>query len=189
MPEFTPWPKVARLNRRIVITEKIDGTNAAVGVTEDGEVYAQSRTRLITPEADNFGFARFVSARASDFRDLLGPGVHFGEWWGNGIQRGYGLQDKRFSLFNTERWALYDGDFIEGVAVVPVLYEGPFDADSAGYDGTSEITRALILLREHGSQAAPGFMKPEGIVLFHTAARTMFKVTLENDDQPKGVQA
>lgn len=28
-PEFRPWPKIARLNRDIVITEKIDGTAAA----------------------------------------------------------------------------------------------------------------------------------------------------------------
>lgn len=29
-------------------------------------------------------------------------------------------------------------------------------------------------------------MKPEGIVIFHTAARQMFKVTIENDESPKG---
>lgn len=58
--EFTPFPKIARLNRTVVVTEKIDGTNAAVGVTEDGVVYAQSRKRVITPEQDNFGFATWV---------------------------------------------------------------------------------------------------------------------------------
>lgn len=36
--EFQPWPKIARLNREITITEKIDGTNAAVIITEEGEV-------------------------------------------------------------------------------------------------------------------------------------------------------
>lgn len=50
--EFQPWPKIARLNREITITEKIDGTNAAVIVTEEGEVAAQSRKNLITPEAE-----------------------------------------------------------------------------------------------------------------------------------------
>jgi hypothetical protein len=64
MTEFKPWPKIARLNRDITITEKIDGTNAAVIVTEEGEVAAQSRTRIITPDADNFGFARWVAEHA-----------------------------------------------------------------------------------------------------------------------------
>src|SRR5690242_770744 len=57
---FQAWPKIPRLFRRFIITEKIDGTNAAVVVTEDGEVLAQSRTRFITPDSDNFGFAAWV---------------------------------------------------------------------------------------------------------------------------------
>lgn len=177
MTEFTPFPKIARLNRDIVITEKIDGTNAAIGVTEDGQVYAQSRTRLITPEDDNFGFARWVSANADDLAALLGPGIHFGEWWGQGVQRGYGLKMKRFSLFNTARWkdvlSLDEGL----VQVVPTLYEGPFDQEM--------IAVTLAILSNSGSLAAPGFMKPEGVVIYHTAARSMFKVTLEKDEAPK----
>ena len=31
-PVFQGWPKIARLNRDIIITEKLDGTNAAIGV-------------------------------------------------------------------------------------------------------------------------------------------------------------
>jgi hypothetical protein len=42
------------------------------------------------------------------------------------------------------------------------------------------------MLRLDGSYAAPGYMKPEGIVVYHTAAKQMFKVTIENDEQPKG---
>ncbi len=181
--EFQPWPKVARLNRDIVISEKIDGTNAAVGVTEDGEVFAQSRTRLITPKDDNFGFARWVADNSEALRDILGPGLHFGEWWGQGIQRGYGILGKRFSLF---RAAVYReaieqraGDL--PIYVVPVLYEGLFSQLA--------IDDALNYLRMVGSAAAPGFDRPEGIVVYHEAARTMFKVTLEKDEQPKGIAA
>jgi hypothetical protein len=55
---FQPWPKIPRLHRSIVITEKIDGTNACVVISPDGtEIAAQSRTRVITPEQDNAGFA------------------------------------------------------------------------------------------------------------------------------------
>jgi hypothetical protein len=184
--EFQPFPKLARLNRDIVITEKIDGTNAAIGVTDDGEVYAQSRTRIITPQADNFGFARWVAEHAEGLRFVLGPGLHFGEWWGAGIQRNYGLADKRFSLFNTARWrevlpivpfAGGDEFGLNNLLVVPTLYEGPF---RIGW-----IDAALDRLATHGSVASHGFHRPEGIVIFHKAAGTMFKVTLENDEQPK----
>ena len=35
--EFIKFEKIARLNREIIITEKIDGTNAQICITEDGE--------------------------------------------------------------------------------------------------------------------------------------------------------
>lgn len=181
--EFVPWPKTPRLNRDIVITEKIDGTNACIVVSDDGtEVGAQSRNRLITPEADNGGFARWVYSNSDILIDILGPGHHFGEWWGSGIQRGYGLSkgEKRFSLFNTSRWA--DVDFpILGLGVVPTLYTGPMSMNA--------VWDSLEGLRSYGSAAAPGFDRPEGVVLFHTAANQTFKVLLENDDMPKGVAA
>ena len=225
MIEFRGWPKIARLFRDCVITEKIDGTNAAVGiqefpfgwhaggVDEDGVshevpenarmilgpenydnglglpdheylVYAQSRKRLITPDADNHGFAAWVWANADALVQVLGEGLHFGEWWGNGIQRGYGLPkgEKRFSLFNTTRWAEYAAKLSEAVPelrVVPVLYEGLFS--------TNEVYLAKNDLREFGSRASTGFMNPEGVVVYHSAANVMFKSTLENDEVPKEV--
>src|SRR4051812_2981949 len=76
---FQAWPKTPRLFRDIVVSEKIDGTNAAVIVTDDWEIAAQSRSRLITPVDDNFGFARWVYDNEDGLKDLLGPGTHFGE--------------------------------------------------------------------------------------------------------------
>lgn len=61
---------------------------------------------------------------------------------------------------------------------VPILYQGPFSQD--------EIRWALEALRYHGSRASLGFDNPEGVVIFHTAAQQMFKVTLEKDEAPKG---
>jgi hypothetical protein len=103
MTEFQEFPKMPRRSRDVVITEKIDGTNACVFIGEDGEFLAGSRTRWITPEDDNFGFSRWAHENKDDLL-TLGPGRHFGEWWGSGIQRKYGLTEKRFSLFNTSRW-------------------------------------------------------------------------------------
>ncbi len=177
--EFNPFPKIARLNRDCVVTEKLDGTNAQVSINDDGVIMAGSRSRWITPgkATDNFGFAAWVQENADDLR-RLGPGCHYGEWWGAGIQRGYGLKEKRFSLFNVERWA---DDVVRPAccSVVPVLHRGVF--------ATSEIEHCLSYLRSDGSVASPGFMKPEGIIVWHTAARQMFKITLEKDHEPKGI--
>lgn len=172
---FVPFPKIPRLRRDIVVTEKIDGTNACVHVTEEGRVVAGSRTRWITPEDDNFGFARWVAEHESELRDGLGAGTHYGEWWGAGVQRRYDLTEKRFSLFNTSRW----GESRPACChVVPTLYSGPFDDEA--------IVECLRYLRTVGSIAAPGFARPEGVVVFHTASQAMFKVTIEKDAEPKG---
>ena len=179
-PLFQPWPKTPRLFRKMTITEKIDGTNGAVIVTEDGDVFAQSRNRLVTPGklTDNYGFARWVEDNAPALAELLGPGHHYGEWWGGKIARGYGLQEKRFSLFNTERFKDVPLGVVPGLGTVPVLYRGPFSTEYAQY--------ALNGLIEEGSVAAPGFMRPEGIIVYHSAAQRVFKVLVENDQLPKG---
>jgi hypothetical protein len=178
MKEFIEFPKIARLSRPVVVTEKLDGTNACVFIGEDGEFLTASRTRWITPDDDNHGFAKWAQENREELM-RLGPGQHFGEWWGSGIQRRYGLDHKRFSLFNTHRWS---DSTIRPLCcdVVPVLYSGNFET----------ITIAAIIegLRTNGSVAAPGFMKPEGIVAYHTAAKTYFKKTLEKDDERKGAQ-
>lgn len=179
MTEFQPFPKIARLSREIIITEKIDGTNASIWIGEDGEMRCGSRTRWITPTDDNFGFAAWAHEHADELRQL-GPGHHFGEWWGAGIQRRYGLTERRFSLFNTARW----GDPAQRPAcchVVPVLYQGVFT--------TQAVADALDSLAHHGSEAAPGFMRPEGVIVYHVAAGVGFKKALEKDDEPKSKAA
>lgn len=174
MGEFEEFPKMARLSRRIIITEKIDGTNAQICIGEDGSVKFGSRTRWITPEDDNYGFARWATGNLDELMQL-GPGRHFGEWWGAGIQRNYGVGEKRFSLFNTSRW-LEDRPACCGV--VPVLFDGIWNGE--------EPFEMLEFLRREGSQAAPGFMRPEGIVVYHVAGNVGFKKTLEKDEMSKG---
>lgn len=195
--EFQEFPKMARLSRDIIITEKIDGTNAQLLITEDGEIIVGSRTKWITPQDDNAGFARWVECNKAELLKL-GAGRHFGEWWGSGIQRGYGLPkgEKRLSLFNVGRWALYGTEpkriltadpriekyqdvLPEGILLVPELYRGEFD--------THKINEVLEDLKIKGSYAAPGFMKPEGIVVFHIAGNVGFKKTIEKDEVPKSL--
>lgn len=188
--EFKAWPKIARLNREVIITEKLDGTNSAVIVTEDGDFGAQSRNRIITPgkSTDNYGFAAWALDNKEALIKALGPGHHYGEWWGSGIARGYGLKngDKRWSLFNISRYAEVDFSELPNVGLVPriQLYGGLSYGEVPSY---VEDTRVAVEgLRRLGSIAAPGYMNPEGIIVYHTAADTLFKVTLEGDEKPKG---
>ncbi len=225
MIKFNAFPKVPRLSRECIITEKLDGTNASIWIERvsgpenpfdiggedcfmaqhDGFFYAiaaASRSRFLVPEKskDNFGFAGWVRNHVEELV-MLGEGVHYGEWWGRGIQRGYGLDEKRFSLFNTGRW--FDAgqppgpDFDMNVQtlaplcchVVPMLWKGQFDLKiqrdaASGFLPPSDW--ALRDLRETGSIAAPGFLKPEGIMIFHTAANSYFKKTFEGDLKGKG---
>lgn len=178
MSEFVGFQKIARLSREIIITEKIDGTNGCIYIGEDGEFLVGSRTRWITPEQDNHGFARWAFEHKDELVLGLGHGRHYGEWWGSGIQRGYDLPkgEKRFSLFNVRRWDVVTCP--PCCHVVPILYNGVFS--------TEVIQNCLANLALDGSKAAPGFMKPEGVVIYHTAANMMFKKTIEKDEEPKG---
>lgn len=182
---FIAFPKMPRLNREVIITEKIDGTNGQVAIftgpemafnqqvpepewllakhpTSDLYMFAGSRNKWIRPgkQTDNAGFAKWVQDHADDLWGL-GPGRHYGEWWGSGIQRGYGLPagERRFSLFNVSRWK---DERPTCCSSVPVLYEGPFS--------TEVVNTQLERLRTLGSLAAP-FMNPEGLIVYHTAAQ------------------
>lgn len=208
---------MARLSRRAVVTEKIDGTNACVYLERkalvpshvlnrsdskfiavgDMVMAVASRNKWITPNDDNMGFARWAYENAACLAHL-GPGRHFGEWWGSGIQRGYNLPkgEKRFSLFNTGRWTSdFNAQdltrFVEGenlstmcrevscCHVVPVLGISVFSS--------TFVDDALAVLQIYGSRASPGFKKPEGVVVYHEAANICFKKLLEKDELPKGL--
>lgn len=218
MTEFQAWPKIPRLHRNCIVTEKIDGTNACVVIESvpqghekhefelarvvlgqaEGEpmspelaVFAQSRKRLLQTDedggkgSDNFAFAAWVKENAFELAAVLGEGRHYGEWWGAGIQRAYGLDHKRFSLFNAGRWHDKDGNGMGTSSapnccyVVPVVATG--NIISAAAEG------GLAVLQDDGSHAAPGFDDPEGIVVYHSAARSSFKVTFDQDELPKSL--
>lgn len=210
LTEFQSFKKIPRLSREIVITEKIDGTNAQILIVPCQQVeyhdskqavvvgdwadpnamtiFAGSRNRWIRPGNDNFGFAAWVEENSKELLKL-GPGRHFGEWFGSGIQRGYGLKEKRFALFNVARWIdlrLTGEVVVEGLGdsqcpvcctVVPVLYRGPFT--------TEAVEGVLQFLGRTGSVIVSGFNKPEGIVIYHKASGCLFKKTIEHDSEGK----
>lgn len=214
MINFKGFPKIARLSRRVIVTEKIDGTNAQICIVKSNEpvdsdgcidawmedddmffMYAGSRNKWISPNDDNYGFAKWAQENRKELRQL-GVGQHFGEWWGKGIQRNYGLEERRFSLFNNIRWCRHNEepqqilksdprvikyqDVLPACCdLVPVLYDGIFD--------TVVIDQVLHKLKTRGSEARRNFMNPEGIVVFHEASNTGFKKTIEKDDSPKSL--
>jgi hypothetical protein len=48
------------------------------------------------------------------------------------------------------------------------------------------IYNCLYRLTLGGSLAAPGWSRPEGIVIYHTAGGYLFKKTIDGDERPKG---
>lgn len=90
---------------------KLHGTNAGVRVESDGTVYAQSResdvgiTDVDSGNPDNAGFAAWVRENAKWFRDRAyktGTTVFFGEWCGQGINKGCAIHQigrKVFAIF------------------------------------------------------------------------------------------
>lgn len=182
-PPFEPWAKIPRLRNEVVtITEKLDGTNGQVCVTPEGYVFAGSRGRwLVGADAkgkpnDNYGFRVWVEENKNELVKL-GVGRHYGEWFGYGIgPRGYGLPNKRFALFNTFRPKESLPPVVENVTI---LYQG------TGMGLTEIVARIMDDLKTTGSKHVPGYMRPEGIVVYSSLTKTRYKVLCENDDGPK----
>lgn len=173
---FIPYGKTPRLNKlRVVITEKLDGTNALICIGKDGSFQVGSRNRWITPGDDNFGFANWAYQN-KDVLLSLGAGYHYGEWWGGSIQRGYGVQEKTFSLFDP-RMALRDGGLPDCVKVVPTIYQGDFTDEC--------VAEAMGRLGKQGSLASPGYMNPEGIIIRFIASNVVAKRTFDHEDNHK----
>jgi len=186
---FIKWPKIPRFENEVFhISEKIDGTNACIVIERSPtidfdsttpiatlwkngigfNIGAQSRTRLITPEDDNYGFAKWIQTNAEQLLEDLGEGHHFGEWWGKGIQRGYGLTEKRFSLFNPTKQS-------------SICYNVPLFSSCSQEELTPAISAQTIMLQNEGSWAAPGYMKPEGLIIYGEKSKAYWKVLFDED--------
>lgn len=157
--EFEKYPKIEQFKRqRLVITQKIHGSNAQIYIYKDDngdlQVIAGSRNRWLTPEDDNFGFAKFVEENKEEIINTLGVGRHYGEWAGPGINKGEGLEEKTFVYFHFWRSGMPLPDYIK---MVPVLYDGPLDL--------SKVDEVMANLKENGSKLVEGYPHPEGVVV------------------------
>jgi len=183
--EFRKFPKISRLQSPVIVTEKLDGTNACVVIVHTGMtthvVRAQSRNRFLTPDDDNYGFARWVADNSEMLVDLLGPGYHYGEWFGQGIARNYALTRKWFALFQVDRYAEMAGN-------------RAVDMDGIGMMLVPELLRAVTFCPNvleqarfalSGGSKINNFPRPEGYVIFFEHNRATFKVVLDKHDEKK----
>lgn len=222
--QFKSWGSTPRFHKGLHITEKINGTNAGVSVqgfsyghhvrneipsdailVVDDEnnveylVRAQSRKRIITPDNDNFGFAGWVWENAEGLANLLGFGYHYGEWYGEGIQKNpLAVKGRKWALFNTWHWGrkenlerLKAAD-IPGLTIVPVLHDEQRDGP-ADY-----MTIPQILGDLHNGSYADGYETlpnahkmdfhvegPEGIIVWQRETQQRYKILLREDDKHK----
>jgi hypothetical protein len=184
--DFIKWPKIPRADRALgcIITEKVDGTNAQIARSEDGDTwYFGSRSRWLSLEKDNFNFCWWghQPGVVNGLENIVNPGRRiYGEWFGAGIQRRYGLEGKFFMPFNhTFEDAITHNPAVKGLNIVPVpvLYKGRFE--------WGRVIEAMDFLDTDGSQVAPGFMKPEGVVVYFPQINCSFKRTFEELSNPK----
>jgi len=172
--EFKRWPKIKRfMDADMIITQKMEGTNAQITFREDSsgciQWFAGSRNRKLCALHDNFGFYKWAGENLQALYDVLGPGRHYGEWCGPGIQNSEGLRERKFFSFDPFL------EVLEGlkhlVEPVPLLYKGPFNLDS--------IHGILVGLRDHGSKVN-GFHPAEGVIV--NLSGTRYKLYLDNID-------
>ena len=97
-------------------TVKIHGTNASVCYSKEDGIYYQSRKNIITPQKDNAGFAMFAESNKLSFHKMFDSLISiyddrnfktitiYGEWAGQGIQRGVAICElpKSFYIFNVK---------------------------------------------------------------------------------------
>ncbi len=162
-----PFPKIPRIeNVTFEVTEKLDGTNGVVQVTDSLEVLVGSRNRWLDKHNDNHGFFNWVMEREDIFKGF-GQGIYRGEFIGKGIQRTYGLLDKHFYLFDLSleektSWAP-DGSNIH---IVPYL----------GWISLFEIEDIINYTGEHLTSEINRIYKSEGVMLYSRELDRYIKV-------------
>lgn len=181
--EFKSWREIDKFQGvHVIITEKIHGSNAQILVYRDEsgalKALAGSRTQFLDPWGrDNFGFAKYVMAHEAQICEQLGEGRHYGEWVGPGVNSDYGLKDKHLVLFDFRRHPkekFEAGQMPPNMLPIPVLYDGPY---APGIED-----KVMDGLKANGSVLSPGFMKPEGVVLFFPQFGSMKKKVFKAEE-------
>ncbi len=174
---------------------KLDGTNAGVQVFPDGQVAAQSRSQIITPNNDNLGFAHWVNEHLDYFSQLAGAEhlTIFGEWCGKGIQSRTAVSEidrKIFVVFavqhlgkvdQVKRWVIDPEQITAFLPAHPDIYVLPFFGKPITLDfgDRTQLEGAILQLNQwvdRVEQADPWVQETfgitglgEGVVLYPLA--------------------
>lgn len=148
-------------------TVKLHGTNAGVTLDENGELEVWSRTRPITVERDNYGFAFFVKTNEDWFHSMLDPKstrkeVIYGEWCGASIQKGVAISEleKMFVVFAIKKVNPFDSEDIQWYAPlwgfsqeatdarIFSIYEFPTYGIEIDFNNPGEAQNEMVALTE-----------------------------------------
>ena len=171
-------------------TVKIHGTNAAIRFDPylPRKATAQSRTRDLTLESDNYGFAAFVAGLDDSVLDELhaetgGEVPVFGEWCGKGIQATHNLAmdkvSRRFVMFDFPSTPVLRQAGIYSVLDMQTWYRSVDFADPSDVARASEEFAALTEQVDAACPAGAHFGVEgvgEGIVWTDVAGGPSFKV-------------
>ena len=117
---------------------KLHGTNSAVGFSPDGDIWFQSRERLLSYESDNAGFCMWGEQNKDVLRDIYKTICEdqqlnhvamyvYGEWFGQSIQKGVALSqltEKKFGIFEI----IFVDENDTTIRVDPVQYHDLFNS-------------------------------------------------------------
>lgn len=166
-------------------TVKLHGTNAGVEVVVDGTVRPQSRDIMLTNEHTNFGHKGFVdgievgkwNSLAQKFLAVNNVPVQteavtmFGEWCGQGIQRGTALTEcpKHFVIFGASH----------GGTMLPTMVEPDPAMNEHGIYFINQIPSYEVDVNPNDFQAASDYLNEltAAIELECPWAKTMFDVS------------
>lgn len=183
--DFKGYPKTPRLEQETVtISEKVDGTNGVLyihkphlcdvtnGIELSPYVLAGSRSKWLQDEGkkswDNHGFGAWVAEHASELHNLP-AGFHYGEWYGKGINHGYGMTDRKFMLFNRKRYERLE-DLPKCVELETIIED-----EVPVYELLSVIDRIKNEVSVKGSYHVPGQAMVEGLIMRFRLSAKVYK--------------
>lgn len=160
-PSISAFDRVRHFyeGHRVWVFEKVDGSNVAIGKTEDGQVWLQGHHKLIDPAKYEPIFRPFVTWATSEpvqaaLRTIDGPFVLYGEMLNSNKlkykQRSpfvlFDVLQTRENVFVQGFVPLNEWAFLLKCEVTPLVWSGPFEfmPDPATLIGPSHFDDTLL---------------------------------------------
>lgn len=163
--EWAAYHDLEPRKRRFSGTVKLHGTNAGISLI-DGDVVFRSRSRIIAPDDDNYGFARAMSQHEDGLRQMLakmGDDVSvFGEWCGAGIQSNVGVSalEKMFVVVAVRIDGEWAGlEYVSGISLPDARVFNIYNFRSwtleIDFSAPEQIQNELVALTEDVERQCP----------------------------------